>query len=84
MPFLATQWIDDALKDPLYVVLRNARHALAHRRLPQHLTVGPGPQKRLELQVDATTCVSVRKLVTDARDLATTQIVGLLRLLPSL
>ena len=86
MPPLAMHWIQAVTRDPAFTEMKTARDALTHRRLPRHLyaSVGSaGPDRRLDLQIDSNR-VPVRKLVEDARDLATVQISRLLGLLPQL
>ena len=80
LPPPALQWINGVFVDPAFEQLKEARHALTHRTLPRHLFTGP---QRLKLNVGENE-VSVADLVVQARELATTHVVALLRLLPEL
>ena len=83
MPLLAQKWLDDALGDTDYVSVCAARHSLAHARSPRHFRFEDEGPARLGLSVGHDT-LSLRTLVTMARDTATRHLVHLLNVLPQL
>lgn len=83
IPPPAFRWIHAVLADSAFVEMKAARDTLTHRRLPRHLYASLGStasDPRLDLQV-GTQRIPARRLIEDARDLATRHLGNLLTLL---
>jgi hypothetical protein len=84
MPAGVLSWIKVVLADADFARIVEVRHALTHRRLPRNLyaRLAPeAPDRRIDLYVSGDQ-VSVRRLVEQSRDLATTHVADLLSRLP--
>ena len=84
LPSAAAQWLNGVIADRRFEELKAVRDALTHRRLPRILFFSSGPPSsatRLELQIREKR-VRVVDLVIEVRDLATTHVADLIRLLP--
>jgi hypothetical protein len=79
-------WLNNIINDPAYLLIKEVRNALTHRRLPRnlHLMVGgPSPGRSLELNVSGCS-VSIAEIVTTAYGVSARHLEHLLRLLPLL
>ena len=84
LPGPALQWVAAVFADPAFGQIKSARDSLTHRRVARHLYASagaPGPDRRLDLQVDHSK-IPVGELVVRARDLAATHVSVLLQVLP--
>ena len=83
LPASLIDWVDSVLGDPRYRLIKDSRDWLTHSRVLRHFSMGTPGRRRLDLEIGGTR-TNVRRLVEDARDVATKHIESFLILLPGL
>ena len=83
IPENVVAWVDAVLRDDRYVEIKQARDWLTHSRLTRHFAIGPVGRRRLRLGLESGE-VEVRRLVEDARDVASDHVSAFVDLLSAI
>jgi hypothetical protein len=93
LPSGARKWVDAVRRDPDYIKIKKARHALTHARLKRHfkMNLGEASPRGLKLQIGRKSrrpgvkpMIEIRALIELASDVATKHVIQFFRELPNL
>lgn len=86
LPAAVQQWLRAVDADPLFAEVKTVRDALTHRRLPRRVYASVGtshPNPRIDLQVGSS-AKAVPQIILEACTVATSHVVALINILPSI